>query len=125
VLPLASLEPFCPHTRSLQSICNSWTCHVLIATEGVYYLRCCAILSLSLSLSLSLKQRTRTYRLTDQSIDLWYIVHEKPLPVLIRTNCIVEELTVNWWWFCSGSFMKTADSLKYSKPTTNQRVFLF
>jgi hypothetical protein len=58
---------------------------------------------LSLSLSLSLKQRTRTYRLTEQWTNSSYIVPKNPLPVLIRTNCIVKELTVNWWWFCSGS----------------------
>ncbi len=51
------------------------------------------------------------------------MVPKNPLPVLIHTNCIVKEPTMNWWWFYSGSFMKTADSLKYSKPTTNQRVF--
>jgi hypothetical protein len=61
-------------------------------------------------------------------MNLSYIVPKNPLPVLIRTNCIVKEPIVNWWWwwwFYSGSFMKGTDSLKSSKPTTNQREFLF
>jgi len=74
----------------------------------------------SLSLSLSFKQRTRRYK---PVYGLAIYGSQKSLPVLIHTNCIVKEPTMNWWWFYSGSFMKTADSLKYSKPTTNQRVF--
>jgi hypothetical protein len=90
---------------------------------GGYYLRCCAIFSLSLSLSLSFFLLNKGPEGTNQYMDSSYMVPKNPLPVLIHTNCIVKEPTVNWWRFYSGSFMKTADSLKYSKPTTNQRVF--
>jgi hypothetical protein len=70
-----------------------------------------------LSLSQTKDQKVQTM---GQYRDSSYIVPKNPLPVLIRTNSIVKEPTMNWWWFYSGSFMKIADSSKYSKSTTNQ-----